>query len=168
MVLSQLFRVNCDPPHITTVSRGSTGTSRVVLQLGKCPVSVFLTCISLLACHLYMCPHTTIYVSSYYKICVIILLYMCPHTLVQLCLFIGTQTFSAHPPLATCLGDNTSLHWRRRNFDLDDGQLDFLIIDTVYLNLLKPFWFVHEGEGGQEPLRFARKHGNPLKVHAPL
>ncbi len=27
-----------------------------------------------------MCPHTTIYVSSYYYICVHILLYMCPHT----------------------------------------------------------------------------------------
>jgi hypothetical protein len=27
----------------------------------------------------YMCPHTTIYVSSYYYICVLILLYMCPH-----------------------------------------------------------------------------------------
>jgi hypothetical protein len=29
---------------------------------------------------LYMRPHTTIYVSSYYCICVLILLYMCPHT----------------------------------------------------------------------------------------
>jgi hypothetical protein len=27
---------------------------------------------------LYMCPHTTIYVSSHYYICVLILLYMCP------------------------------------------------------------------------------------------
>jgi hypothetical protein len=27
----------------------------------------------------YMCPHSTIYVSSYYHICVLILLYMCPH-----------------------------------------------------------------------------------------
>jgi serine/threonine protein kinase len=35
-----------------------------------------------------MCPHTTIYVSSYYCmcphtiVCVLILLYMCPHTIV--------------------------------------------------------------------------------------
>ncbi len=29
---------------------------------------------------LYMCPHTTIYVSSYYYICVLIRLYMCPHS----------------------------------------------------------------------------------------
>ena len=29
---------------------------------------------------LYMCPRTTIYVSSYYYISVLILLYMCPHT----------------------------------------------------------------------------------------
>jgi hypothetical protein len=29
---------------------------------------------------LYMCPHTAIYVSSYFYICVLILLYMCPHT----------------------------------------------------------------------------------------
>ncbi len=28
----------------------------------------------------YMCPHTTIYVSSYYYASVLILLYMCPHT----------------------------------------------------------------------------------------
>jgi hypothetical protein len=27
-----------------------------------------------------MCPHTTIYVSSYYSTCVLILLYICPHT----------------------------------------------------------------------------------------
>ncbi len=27
-----------------------------------------------------MCPHTTIYVSSYYYMCVLILLYVCPHT----------------------------------------------------------------------------------------
>jgi hypothetical protein len=27
-----------------------------------------------------MCPHTTIYVSSYYYICVLILLHTCPHT----------------------------------------------------------------------------------------
>jgi hypothetical protein len=27
-----------------------------------------------------MCPHTTVYVSSYYYVCVLILLYMCPHT----------------------------------------------------------------------------------------
>ncbi len=35
----------------------------------------------------------------------------------------------------------------RRNFNLNHGQVDFLIIDTVYLNILQPFWFVHEGEG---------------------
>ena len=29
---------------------------------------------------LHVCPHTTICVSSYYYICVLILLYMCPHT----------------------------------------------------------------------------------------
>ncbi len=29
---------------------------------------------------LYMCPHTTIYASSYYHICFLILLYLCPHT----------------------------------------------------------------------------------------
>ena len=28
----------------------------------------------------YMCPHTTICVSSYYYICVLILLFVCPHT----------------------------------------------------------------------------------------
>ncbi len=28
----------------------------------------------------YMCPHTTICVSSYYCICDLILVYMCPHT----------------------------------------------------------------------------------------
>ena len=28
----------------------------------------------------WMCPHTAIYVSSYYNICVLILLYMCPRT----------------------------------------------------------------------------------------
>jgi hypothetical protein len=28
----------------------------------------------------YLCPHTTLYVSSYYCICVLIPLYMCPHT----------------------------------------------------------------------------------------
>ena len=27
-----------------------------------------------------MCPHTAIYVSSFYYICVLILQYMCPHT----------------------------------------------------------------------------------------
>ncbi len=31
---------------------------------------------------LYMCPHVTVYVSSYYCICVLILLYMYPHTTV--------------------------------------------------------------------------------------
>ena len=31
----------------------------------------------------YMCPHTTMYVSSHYYICVLILLYMCPHTTTQ-------------------------------------------------------------------------------------
>ena len=39
---------------------------------------------------LYMCPHTPIYVSSYFYICVLILLYMCPHTticvLILLCM----------------------------------------------------------------------------------
>jgi hypothetical protein len=29
---------------------------------------------------LYMCPHTTMCVSSYYYMCVLILLYVCPHT----------------------------------------------------------------------------------------
>ena len=29
---------------------------------------------------IYVCPHTTIHVSSYYYTCVLILLYMCPHT----------------------------------------------------------------------------------------
>ena len=30
---------------------------------------------------LYMCPHTIMYVSSYYYTCVLILLYTCPHTI---------------------------------------------------------------------------------------
>ena len=36
---------------------------------------------SMRPCPSCMCPHTTIYVSSYY--CVLILLYMCPHTTVS-------------------------------------------------------------------------------------
>ena len=67
-------------------------------------------------------------------------------------LFIDTQTSSA--PMIHLLQvhkfgdslDNTSLHWRHRNFDLDDRQFDI-----VHLNLLKPFLrFIHEGEGGEE------------------
>ena len=34
---------------------------------------------------LYMCPHSTVYVSSYCYICVLILLYMCPHTSIYGC-----------------------------------------------------------------------------------
>ena len=34
---------------------------------------------------LYMCPHSTVYVSSYCYICVLILLYMCPHTSMYVC-----------------------------------------------------------------------------------
>jgi len=37
----------------------------------------FYICVLIL---LYMCPHTTAYVSSYCYKCVLILLYMCPHT----------------------------------------------------------------------------------------
>jgi hypothetical protein len=37
-------------------------------------------CVSSVLMLLYMCPHTTICVSSHYCICVLILLYMCPHT----------------------------------------------------------------------------------------
>jgi len=39
--------------------------------------SYYYICVLIL---LYMRPHTTIYVSSFYYICVLILLYMCPHT----------------------------------------------------------------------------------------
>jgi len=35
----------------------------------------------------YMCPHTTICVSSYYYMCVLILLYVCPHTNIYLSLY---------------------------------------------------------------------------------
>ena len=32
-----------------------------------------------------MCPRTAMYVSSYYYVCVLILLYMCPHTATHVC-----------------------------------------------------------------------------------
>jgi hypothetical protein len=38
------------------------------------------TCIRVMKATIYVCPHTTMYVSSYYYLCVLILLYMCPHT----------------------------------------------------------------------------------------
>jgi hypothetical protein len=34
---------------------------------------------------LYMCPHTAIYASSYYYICVLILLCMCPYSTIYVC-----------------------------------------------------------------------------------
>jgi hypothetical protein len=43
--------------------------------------SYYYICVLIL---LYMCPHTAIYVSSYYYICVLILLYMCPHTAIYM------------------------------------------------------------------------------------
>jgi hypothetical protein len=43
--------------------------------------SYYCICVLIL---LYMCPHATVYVSSYYCICVLILLYMCPHALLTL------------------------------------------------------------------------------------
>ena len=48
---------------------------------------------------LYMCPHTTIYASSYYYICVRILLYMCPHT-------IYVSNLSAGKPWRRCSQDD--------------------------------------------------------------
>jgi hypothetical protein len=41
--------------------------------------------------HTTMCPHTTIYVFAYYYICVLILLYMCPHTTILLVPFFFFQ-----------------------------------------------------------------------------
>jgi L-asparagine transporter-like permease len=40
---------------------------------------ILILCLCVLVL-LYMCPHTTVYVSSYFCICVLILLYLCPHT----------------------------------------------------------------------------------------
>ena len=54
-------------------------------------------------------------------------------------LFNDNQTSSVHQPLGGYRG-NTSLHWRRRKLDFDDRQYD-----TVYLNRLKLFWFIHGG-----------------------
>jgi hypothetical protein len=45
-----------------------------------CVSSYYYICILVL---LYMCPRTTIYVSSYYYTCVLVLLYMCPRTTIH-------------------------------------------------------------------------------------
>ncbi len=50
----------------------------------RAPGTSYTICVFIL---LYVCPHTTIYVSSDYYICVLILLYMCPHTTIYVSSF---------------------------------------------------------------------------------
>ncbi len=50
----------------------------------------------------HICPHTTLYVSSYYYISVLILLYICPHTTIHVCVLILLYILSAH--VAYCSG----------------------------------------------------------------
>ena len=47
----------------------------------------FHVCVLIL---LYMCPHTTIYVSSCYYLCVLILLYMCPRTAIYVLICVSS------------------------------------------------------------------------------
>jgi hypothetical protein len=60
-----------------------------------------------------MCPHTTIYVSSYYFICVLILLYMCSHTsMCVLCIPHCTLCYEQYEHM-TCPHNSMSI-WRVR------------------------------------------------------
>jgi hypothetical protein len=55
----------------------------LLILLYVCPrTTVYVSSYYYIRPHTSVCFHTTIYVSSYYYICVLILLYMCPHTTV--------------------------------------------------------------------------------------
>jgi hypothetical protein len=79
-------RVMCTPTKKKTdgkdnagAQRSAEGASRLEEGTSSCYICVLYICVLI---QLYMCPHTTIDVSSYYCTCVLILLCMCPHALV--------------------------------------------------------------------------------------
>jgi len=90
----------------------------------------------------YICPHTTLYVSSYYKICVLILLYVCPHTTI----YVSSGAYESVPRRSARAHQFTC-----RKFTSTKVR----ILTSIY---------VSSGAHESPPRRSARSHGRPVDV----
>ncbi len=94
---------------LTHAGAGSVGAG-VLILLYMCPHTAIYV-----SSYFYMCPHTTIYVSSYFYMCVLILLYTCPHTpicvLILLCVCPHTAIYVLYVSSYCCRGRNARRRW---------------------------------------------------------
>ncbi len=83
-----------------------------------------------------MCPHTTIYVSSYYYICVLILLYMCPHTTIYVRNMLSTNPISTFGERRLKKKGTLFLNWSKENIMKNLQSYYFLKYNEMSLSFL--------------------------------